>query len=387
MCTQARSVRRLVSAMLVLTALLVTACGSSDSDPNRNAEQSSANDVSLGAVPDVPTTPPTGIGVSIPLTEKPPEGKTVAWLAANSPSATFFTPGFESATRALGWDLITILFDVVDQTAAATAMQDAINRDVDYIAITGIPTDVFKPQLAAAKSAGIPVVSANAADSPPDPAAGLYAQFGDASTFVPAAESLAHWIIEDSGGNANIGVVSDTSYALLVDMVDGMKAAVDQYCPDACSVTDVPVTFAEVGSGESPSKIVSSLQSHPDIDYLALLVAEFALGLEPALQQAGLESEVDLTGMILQPEVLEELVSGDYAAWVALPIGYQSWLMVDAMARLSVDMELTEEREAASMPTWIVDTPAAAEELIDSGELWQGPEGYEEEFEQLWHVG
>ena len=42
-------------------------------------------------------------------------------------------------------------------------------------------------------------------------------------------------------------------------------------------------------------------------------------------------------------------------AWSADPKAYAGWLMVDAAARLSLGMELTEERDAASLPTVIIE--------------------------------
>ena len=76
-------------------------------------------------------------------------------------------------------------------------MQQAVDAGVDYIAITGSPRALYEEALQAANAAGIPVISCNATD-PPDPAAGLYTQCGDATMFRQQAEYLSQWIIDDS---------------------------------------------------------------------------------------------------------------------------------------------------------------------------------------------
>jgi hypothetical protein len=55
---------------------------------------------------------------------------------------------------------------------------------------------------------------------------------------------------------------------------------------------------------------------------------------------------------------LDEIVAGTMGAWSADPKGYAGWLMVDAAARLSLGMTLEEERQAAALPTIIVNDAA-----------------------------
>ena len=83
---------------------------------------------------------------------------------------------------------------------------------------------------------------------------------------------------------------------------------------------------------------------------------------------------------------LEEIVAGTMGAWSADPKAYAGWLMVDAAARLSLDMELTEERAAASLPTVIVEDAEFAQEILDccNGDWW--PPTMEEDFKALWGV-
>jgi hypothetical protein len=50
-------------------------------------------------------------------------------------------------------------------------------------------------------------------------------------------------------------------------------------------------------------------------------------------------------------------------------------------------MPLEPYEKAGNMPTWVVDTPEAAEELLENSEgPWNGPQGFEEKFKELWGV-
>ena len=145
----------------------------------------------------------------------------------------------------------------------------------------------------------------------------------------------------------------------------------------------IPITVDNLVTGGVPQIIVSHLQSNPDTNYVAFTFSDPLLGVQQVLDSAGLADSVKLTGLALSDVSIAALVDGTAQAWVAQPIAYQSWLMVDAMARLSVGMELEEERQAANLPTWVVDTPEVAESLVEAG-YWPGPADYENQFKTLW---
>src|SRR4029078_5715639 len=80
------------------------------------------------------------IGVTIPLTGKPPK-KTFAWMECDVPTcASYLTPGIKDATAALGWDLKII---PMKSTDPGPAIQQAIDAGVDYISRTGVPVSIY----------------------------------------------------------------------------------------------------------------------------------------------------------------------------------------------------------------------------------------------------
>ena len=102
--------------------------------------------------------------------------------------------------------------------------------------------------------------------------------------------------------------------------------------------------------GEVPAAVASQLQADPDIDYVFFSFGSLSSGVTATLDSAGLLDQVTVYGQDFSAFDLEEIVAGTMGAWSADPKAYAGWLMVDAAARLSLGMELTEERDAALAP-------------------------------------
>jgi hypothetical protein len=64
-------------------------------------------------------------------------------------------------------------------------------------------------------------------------------------------------------------------------------------------------------------------------------------------------------------------------------------LMFHACVLDAAGVEFADEREAAKLSTFFIDTPEAAKAILDSGGLqnWKGPEGYLDQLKKLWAVG
>jgi ABC-type sugar transport system substrate-binding protein len=390
--------RRLNHVLLVVAvaaSLALAACGGDDDSGGGSTGASPATTAGSTAtaqsdagttsadIPVPPTSPPTEIGVTEKLSKVPPKGKTVGWAMCELGGCQTFTPGFKAAAEALGWNLKVYPYK---SGAPGPALQQAISSNVDYIVITGQPPALFMPQLKAAKAKNIPIISANDV-TPPDAATGLVTQFGDISMFGNEGVQLAQWIMQDSGSKAHIAYVNIPDYPILNAGYKAVKDTVAKYCPADCTVDQIALTVDELGAGKGPSKIVGYLQGHPETNYLDFSFADLLTGVQPVLKTAGLADKVKITGQALgnsQP-VVKGLQDGSIAAWVAQPNYYQAWLQMDAAARLAVGDELTEERTAAKMPTWVVVGASAAQPLADIGG-WDGPPGYQDKFKALWGI-
>lgn len=338
-------------------------------------EAAKAAVASLGA-------PPTKIGPTIKLTGKP-EKKTVAWLECELPSCTAITPGFEAATKALGWDLKTI---AVGSFSPQEAFQQALDQGADYVAITGTPAASLTDQIAAAKAKGVGFASCYEITDP-DPAANILMQCGDDDNVTANGGILANWTIADSGGKAHVLMVNIPDFPVLVSEADGAKAAYAANCP-GCKFDELNVTLDQLIAGEIPGAVVSKLQADPSINYLHFAFGDLPNGVLEAMTAAGLNGKVKLTGVDAATALgFQGVVDGTHAAWTTNPKPYAAWLMVDAFARHSLKMDNPEERANALLPTFIVADKATAEKVVAAGPNgWPGPEGMEDQFKALWGV-
>ena len=320
------------------------------------------------------------IGVTIPLTAVP-EKHTIAWMECDVPTCSaYLTPGFKAATEALGWDLQIFPMKSADP---GPGIQAAIDAGPDYIAMTGVVAAQFQPQVDAAKAAGIPLLSCFGTDAP-SADLGIYMQCGDHNFVEKTGPLMADWAIVDSEGAANVLIVNIPDFPVLVVETDAYKAQMEQNC-SSCKYTELNVTLDDLIQGKVPAAVASALQADPSINYVFASFGDLPGGVTAALDAAGLLDGVTVYGQDFSTIDLEEIVAGTQGAWSADPKGYAAWLMVYAAARLSLGMELTEERDAAALPTIIIDEPAEAQAIIDVGGDWMPP-GAEDAFKALWGV-
>jgi ribose transport system substrate-binding protein len=363
---------------VVAVALSVAACGSSNDKASDNSDANAATKAAVVQAP--PTRPPTQIQVSDTLPKKPPAGKKVIFLQCALPACERYVEGWKAATSALGWSASVQVFK---PDAPGAALQQAITQHPDYIAITGIPAAALKPQLAAAQKAGIPVISCATPDKPGP--GGYSAECG--GTLAGDAENLSRWAINDSGGKAKILGVTIPQYPVLNTETDWLKSKLNSMCA-GCSYSQLDVGVQDLVGGSVPQKVIAYLQSHPDVKYVYFTFNDLTRGIPAALKTAGLRSKVKLIGAAGDASIMKQ-IGDQQTAWTIAPNVYSSWVMVDAMARLSIGDKLSPKYQNAiyTSPTWVVDSPSSANLLKKTGFDWYGPQSFADKFKKLWQVG
>jgi ribose transport system substrate-binding protein len=417
--------RRKLTAVLFAGALIAVACGDDDDDDGSAATEAPGTDATGTEAPgtEAPGTEATGteatgtgapgteapgttgaggeasgveaalanveqyrdpnqpIGVTIPLTGVP-EPKKFAWLECELESCPYITVGVQAATEALGWEMIKIASESANP---GPAFQQAIDAGADYIASSGEARSLYEEQAQAAADQGIKILSCFDTEPPGGDETNIYTQCGDTSFVEKTGPLMANWAIVDSDGAANVLIVSIPDFPVLKAETDAYIAELEKNCPD-CSHTELDITIPQLTGGEVPAAVASQLQANPDINYVFFSFGSLPAGVTAALDGAGLLDQVTVYGQDFSAFGLEEIVAGTMGAWSADPKAYAGWLMVDAAARLSLGMELTEEREAASLPTVLVEDAEFAQEILDccNGDWW--PPTMEEDFKALWGV-
>jgi ribose transport system substrate-binding protein len=324
--------------------------------------------------------PATSIGIDAPVEGDIPTDVSVYWLEGNIESILPITDGFEGATEALGWDLTTLSYDPSDPQGPSAAMQQAIDGGADYIAVSGQTTDLLGQALDAAKSAGVPIIDLYSTDEIGGADNGIYANVGSPEYSRASYPLLADLVISDSGGEADVLVVSVPDFAILTVATDAIDQQFEQSCPD-CGVQHLDLSITDLTSGTVSSQIVSALQSNPDIGYVYVTFGDLATGLPEALSSASFD-DVKLLGHVPNPEQLQSLADGTSFAWIPLPRPESGWAAVDAMVRLAVGEDIDQpQHEVLPIEVWTTDNvPTPVEQF-------QGPAGYQDQFLALWGLG
>jgi ABC-type sugar transport system substrate-binding protein len=366
-------------------AFVAVACGSDDGSSAEPATTDAAETTIAVEDPDVVDSSsasffeqPTEIGPTVPL-ESQPEPKTVAWLECELTGCLDITPGFEAATAALGWDLEVIGVQSFDP---APGFQQAIDLGVDYIALTGTPAALIQDQIDAAAAAGIAFFSCYSTDEVDGPGANIWMQCVNADTAPLWSGIISNAVIDRSDGAANVLLVNLPDFPILVAGSDGARAAFDANCPD-CTFNELPVTIDQLLAGDVPAAVVSALQNDPSITHLYFNADALATGVADTLDEAGLLEGLTLVGSDFNAAILQEIVDGKQQFWLANPKPYAGWLMVDGMARHSIGQANTQLAEVSNVPTFLLDDPELAADLIPSNG-WPGPDGMEDQFKALW---
>jgi len=363
----------------VVLAFGLVACGNS-ATPTSSTDATAAAAAAASA-PAPLTSAPTKITNTIPLAEPPASGKTFFWLQCELPICAKIGGGVEAATQAAGWNLKTLVFKASDPGGG---LESALQQNPDVIGITGIPSAAIKPQLKAAADAGVPVVVCS--PGPEEPSAETYAAICSQTTG-PDGENLAKWAIKDSGGKANMVMVTIPSFPSLQTTVDGLNNTAAKYCP-GCSTGELDLTVDDLAGGQVASKLVAYLQTHPDTNYVVFNFGDLEIGVPEALKAAGFDNKVKLIGNGAGPQQFQGIIDGGMdAAWVAYPAVYEGWQLVDAALRVVDGGTVPDgyQKELAALPSYIVDTPEAAKALAPSFD-YDGPAGYQDQFKELWLV-
>ena len=372
------------TVLAVGAALAFAACGDNEDEPRSDSAAGAASTTAqegneLVSAP--PTTPTSDIRIDEPLAKKPPK-KSVIWLQCELPVCERYGKGYEDAAATLGWDLKTIVYTAA---SPAAALAQAVVQRPDYIAISGIPSSLMKPEMAAAEKAGIPVFGSGTVEKPPDSPFELMT----GGTLQPDAENVARWIINDSQGKANVVGVSIPQFPVLNTETDWFKNDFKGLCP-GCSYDDLEITVDDIAAGAVGTKLVAYLQSHPDVNYAFFTFSDAVIGVPQVLESSQLSDKVKITGVAGNEGIFEDIFAGNQAAWTTAGVEWDAWVHIDGMARLASGQKLSQEHIDAVYvrPGWVVTNAPEAKQAIErAGDDWNGPENFQQSFKKLWNVG
>jgi ribose transport system substrate-binding protein len=273
-------------------------------------------------------------------------------------------------------------------------MNQAIAKDVDVIILSG-GTDprALEPQIQAARDQGIKVVVSmfwdTSAQFAPD-CSGLSVDCVDgvdaivAAPYQTATRLNADWIAVDSGGAAEILVVTSND----AGPSQGQEAAFKDEIASACPSCET--TFANVPISKWTTSVQSTIQSelvrNPDIEYVVPLYDNMASYAVAGITAAGKQGQVKVVTFNGTPAVLSTMQDGDI---VAMDVGESlegaGFAAMDNAFRLMAGMEPS--RVMDIVPVRIFDKS----NVDDAGTPPEVNKGYGDDLEakylEIWGLG
>ena len=251
--------------------------------------------------------PVTSVGVAEPASRKPDPGKKIVFLECPVPTCKVFGDGIEEATNLLDWELTRLTYQFTPE-GQQSAFQQALDLAPDAIMSSGQTPSVTVQQRQAAIAAEIPFFDNSAVyESDPATATGKVDEDPAPPTLLLEPASFvafqngtlpAAWAIAQTDGNVKSIFVNVPDIPIIVPPQVAYEAALEQACPDTCSNVVVAATVDQIGT-TLPAKVVSTLQEHPDTNYIVFTSGDFSLGVAAAVKAAGFD-DVKLIGARLQ---------------------------------------------------------------------------------------
>ena len=320
-----RARRRIRSVMLLGVALAATSalvsCSSSGGSNPPNTGTASAGGAGSGAAPvdnaaavtaakafvSKWSARPTELTVPS-LPSKPERGKTVDYIQCGAASCEAFGDDLKSAAAAVGWNIKVLDAGFTPQTQAAAYTQAVRDNPAGVIGTGGVDPHPFARQIAQLKAKGIPVILHGITEAQRVPGVTAVGAGSSAPYFNFDGVLLGNAILADAGGRdvhiAYMGTPAITSYNATRD---GIKSVLERSgaCKN-CSSAEFSFPVTDIGPN-LPSKIVSYLRSHPEVNYVDLDFLDLTSGVPAALTRAGLASKVKIVTNGVSPVQIEYL--------------------------------------------------------------------------------
>ncbi len=367
-------ITRLLPALTIVAVTMgIAACGSSSSTGSAAGGTSSGNGSTRSAI---------GANVAqamAPVTTFP--GPTVPVKAAAHKSIVAITCssqgygcvqgaiGVQQAGQALGWN-VKVVDGKGDPGVWNSAIQQAVVAKADGIVLLAVNPALVQGGLAAAKAAKIQAEEIFIPKFPGTPVVDGYAS----TDHVQGGKIMADWIIKDSGGKANVLMLNEPEFPELVQRNQALLAELKANCP-GCSIADTVKLNIGTMAQQLPGAVTSSLQTHPNIDYVVAPFDSSGIFAAQGIRQAGKTSSVRMVSAEGDPNGIQGVQSGAQATDLATVPPWGGWAAVDMLVRQFAGKPLTSE----ALPQRLFD-----KSNVPTGKGWNGDVDYQAKFKALW---
>jgi ribose transport system substrate-binding protein len=363
-----RRSRVALALVAVAVAVVAAGCGSAKSSNDSSAavttSESSATSSGLTnaeAFAKQSLNPPKTLG--LPATGKPiPAGKTVTYVHCGVDVCSTIAKAITNAAKVLGWNAKIVPSD--GSPGSVKAAWDTVVRMKPAAAFgSGFPSALFASEAKQLKADNIPVLEFATTDA--TTTSDITLNRGGSSEVPLVGKIMASWVLDSTNGKANTLYVDLPAFPILPPVRQGFEAAYKQWCP-SCGYAKMDLPLTAIGK-DGPSRIVSYLRAHPDVNRVALGYDGLGFGLPAALKSAGLSGKVKFVGEAPTETNFAYVRAGQEGATVSQAY-YEIWAnLVDAAARTTTGQSITANK------SWKVPWFLVTKNNIDTAGTGFGP--------------
>lgn len=390
--------KALVASGLAFAALTVSACGSSDDKASTSSAGSSTT-----ASADVPqevldrlerySGEPQWVAPGERFDASKARGKTIFSIPISSDLP--FIASIEKSQEKIAKELGVNYIGYPNQGAPddwARGMDQAIAQKADLIILSALPNPAnLQPQIKKAQAAGIPVISTHGPDPESYPEGTIPAGGVDNLTgyvpgrFVEVAQLEADWVIKDSGGKANVLILTGNDVLSARGHSTAVAEELDKNCPN-CRHTTIDVPLSDWVT-KIPTEVQTALTKDPTIDYVIPIYDAMADFVVSGATAAGRRDKIKISTFNATPSVLDTMAKGgpvkfnvgESSEWLAYVYMDRAFRML-AGEEVPLSLETPEARGALKL--WTEDN---LDEAGSPAELDKGyGDRYAAGFAELW---
>ena len=254
---------------LVCTAVLAGCGSSSSSSSSASSNSGSSTAKSSSIVAKAKAIVATAMHVSTawpgPNTPvKPPAQKGKLGVVTCGPYGGCLQNGEGAAAgaKAVGWTSTMVNPTTGSPEEVNGDIEKLINGGATAIIWGGWPSSILGPAIAAAKRAHIPTASIEAGETTPTD----INEGAQGKPFLQLGALVGWWMIANSNGKAQVGVLSDNEYTTGQDIDKGLERVIAQ-CPGCKIVASQDIPAAQEQT-LAPTDTVAMLRSNPSINYM-----------------------------------------------------------------------------------------------------------------------
>jgi ribose transport system substrate-binding protein len=376
--------KTLAVVIAIIAALTMAACsstsssgaGTSGSTSSAGGTSGSAGVAAAKAYEAQYLNSPTSIGISTPLSKKPPAGKLVVGLDNGTGADKIIAQYWAQAAAGLGWTYKDLIFSPTP-TQEQAAMNSAIQLHPAGILTGGISESTLSTQLALAKQQGI-WVNADGVTDPPSGAM-FDTSIYDADQMQESGKAVAAYVVAQSNAKADIQQFTLPVFPILLDFDSAFDAAIKQWCP-ACKITQHPQQASDIGT-KTPQAVVSAVTRDPGTNWLIFDLGDLATGVNAALAAAGLHG-LHIGGHTADTPNLQALKNKTQDVWTGDMLPIVAYRQVDSMAREFIGDPILH----VLLPTQLITQQNVNSLVVDPAGTYIGVANYRAEFQKLWNA-